>query len=88
MSIESRVWLEREFQEEEISVALADCVDDKASDLNGFNFSFIKAGWDFLKKDFYEMLSEFHKKGRLNMELNAAFLTLIPKVPNPVELKH
>ena len=33
------------------------------------------------------MLSEFHRGGRLHKEINATFLTLVPKVPNPVDLK-
>lgn len=33
------------------------------------------------------MLSEFHSSGKLSTEINATFLMLIPKVPNPVELK-
>lgn len=41
----------------------------------------------FLKKDFIKKLSEFHLRGRLKKEINATFLTLIPKVPNPVDLK-
>ena len=80
-------WLEREFEEEEITKALNDCAEDKAPGLDGFNFSFINAGWSFLCKDFYNMLSEFHKGGHLHKEINATFLTLIPKVPNPSGLK-
>lgn len=33
------------------------------------------------------MLSKFHRRGKLNKEINATFLALIPKVPNPVELR-
>lgn len=33
------------------------------------------------------MLSEFHQRGNLNKDINATFLTLIPKVPNLVQLK-
>lgn len=41
----------------------------------------------FVKKDFIEKLSEFHLRGRLNKEINAIFLTLIPKVRRLVDLK-
>ena len=64
-----------------------ECDGDKAPGPDGFNFSFIKAGWEFLKEDFSAMLSEFHRRGRINREMNVTFLTLIPKVPNPVELR-
>ncbi|XXG89385.1 hypothetical protein AAC387_Pa12g1395 [Persea americana] len=79
-------WLEKEFGEEEVARALEECDGDKAPGLDGFSFSFIKAGWEFLKEDFGDILSEFHRRGRINREMNATFLTLIPKVPNPVEL--
>lgn len=82
-----KVWLERAFQEEEISSALVDCVGDRAPGLDSYNFSFLKAGSDFLKVDFCKMHSEFHNRGRLNKELNATSIILIPKVPNPVELE-
>eukprot|EP00268_Persea_americana_P040254 TRINITY_DN39925_c0_g1_i1.p1 TRINITY_DN39925_c0_g1~~TRINITY_DN39925_c0_g1_i1.p1 ORF type:complete len:111 (+),score=4.88 TRINITY_DN39925_c0_g1_i1:1695-2027(+) len=32
------------------------------------------------------MLSEFHYRGRISREMNSNFLTLIPQVPNPVDL--
>ena len=80
------VWLEREFAEEEISKALPDCVGEKAPGLEGFNFTFIKAALDMLKEDLCRMLSKFHRRGRLNKEITATFLCLIPKVQNPVVL--
>lgn len=39
-----------------------------------------------MKRDFYEMLSEFYK-GRLNREISVTFLVLNLKVPNAVDLK-
>lgn len=45
----------------------------------------MRMGWSFLKKYFCNMLSEFNHRGHLNKEINATFLTLILKVPNPVK---
>lgn len=45
-------WLKRDFEEEEISMALSNCMSDKASGPNDFDFAFIRAAWDFLKEDF------------------------------------
>lgn len=59
---------------------------DKAPAPYGFNFAFIKAGWEFLKEDLSVMLFEFYRRVRINREMNATFITLILKVPNPVEL--
>lgn len=42
--------VERKFEEEEkVTKALDECGRDKALGLDGFNFSFIKAGWEFLE---------------------------------------
>ena len=43
----------REFEEEEVSKALKECDGDKAPSPDGFDFSFIKAGWEFLKEGCY-----------------------------------
>ncbi|XXG72211.1 hypothetical protein AAC387_Pa07g1359 [Persea americana] len=87
ISLEDRSWLERAFEEEEVLRALEECGGDMAPGPDGFNFSFIKAGWGFLEEDYKSMLSEFHLRGRISKEMNATFLTLIPKVPNQIELK-
>lgn len=41
-------WLKRKFEEEEVIIALDECGGGNAPGPNGFNFSFIKAGWEFL----------------------------------------
>lgn len=87
ITMDTRCWLEGEFEDDEIRKDLEECGGDKAPGLDGINFSFIKAGWEFLKEDFGSFHSEIHQRGRINEELNASFFTLIPKVPNPVELK-
>lgn len=63
-----RVWLERDFEKEEVRATLLECGVDKAPRPDSFNFSFIWVAWDIVKKDFCEMLSGFHWKGRLNKE--------------------
>lgn len=68
-------------------MAIQECGGDKALGSDGFNFAFIRAAWDALKKDFCEMLCEFHRRGRLSKEIHATFLALIPKISNPVELR-
>lgn len=59
MSDESRIWLERDFEEEEIFSTMTDCGDDKAPSPDGFNFSFIRTALAFTKID----LCEFHLRG-------------------------
>lgn len=49
--------------------------------------SSLKPDRNFFKKDIGDKLSEFLKRGKLNKEIKSTFITLIPKVSNPVELK-
>lgn len=87
ISQEPQRWLERDFEVEEVERALSECGSGNALGPNGFNFYFIKAGWSFLKNEFIDMLTEFHHRFRLNRAINSTFLTLIPKLSNPVELR-
>lgn len=45
----------------------------------------LKLGGIFSRKTFVR-LAEFHQRSKLHKELNATFLTIIPKVPTPVDL--
>lgn len=40
------------------------------------------------KERFCDMLSEFHRRGRFNLQISSIFMVLISKVPKPVELKN
>lgn len=60
--------------EEEVSLAISECGGDKAPDLYGFSF---RATLNVLKTNFCSILSGFHRKGRLNKEINATFLALV-----------
>lgn len=83
ISVETQSWLERVFDVAEVESAPTECRNDEAPGPNGFNFAFIKAGWEFLKINFMAMIMEFHSRGRLNTAINMTFVTLIPKVPDP-----
>lgn len=77
--------MKRAFEEDEISKALEDHASNKAPRPD--TLAFIRDGWSFLKKKFYNILTEFRHRDWVNKELDATFLTLIPKVSNPAELK-
>lgn len=62
-------WLERGFEDNEISKSLSDCAGDKAPGLDGFNFTVIKSAWDIVEEHFCRMLSEFHSRGKFNKRL-------------------
>lgn len=58
-------------------------VERKAPNLNCFNFCFVIVGWECLKED---LLTEFHRRCKINREMNTTFLTLLPILSNSVEL--
>ncbi|KAK3211656.1 hypothetical protein Dsin_016362 [Dipteronia sinensis] len=76
--------LEREFSEEEVYEALFNYDGNKASSLDGLNMNFTKANWETIKLDFMNFLSEFHRDSLIVKKLNSTFITLIPKISNPV----
>lgn len=45
--------------------ALKDCNSLKAPGPDGFNFSFVKKGWDFMKDLLLQFFAEFHENGKL-----------------------
>ncbi|GJZ74651.1 RNA-directed DNA polymerase, eukaryota, reverse transcriptase zinc-binding domain protein, partial [Tanacetum coccineum] len=68
----------------EIRDAIWDCGSDKSPGLNGFTFAFYKKFWDILKDDVMGFVQDFFRTGILPRGCNTSFITLIPKVPNPM----
>ena len=75
------------FSHLEIDQAVASCNPSKSPGPDGFNFSFIKASWDTIKYDIYDMIAEFWESGCLPKASNVAFIALIPKISTPVGFK-
>ncbi|GJS16186.1 RNA-directed DNA polymerase, eukaryota, reverse transcriptase zinc-binding domain protein [Tanacetum coccineum] len=59
----------------------------KAPGPDGFSFLFLKTYWDLLKDDVVEFVSSFLTSGQMPFGSNSAFITLIPKVHNPLIIK-
>lgn len=59
---------------------------NKASGPDGFNLSFVKSCWKTLKGDVSQIFGEFHRNVRISKGINKSFISLIPKVENPVGL--
>ena len=57
---------------------------DKAPGPDGFSFAFVKSYWDILKDDVVNMVNEFHERAYIPIGCNSSFITLIPKVSNPI----
>lgn len=79
LSPEDNEFLLAPFSEDEVKLAIENCESSKSPDPDGFNFKFIKVCWAVIKKDFLQMLSEFHEHGKLVRGLNPSFIALIPK---------
>jgi len=52
-----------------------------------FNFAFIKEFWYLLKDEVRIMFNQFHANEVVPKSFLAYFLTLIPKISSPLELK-
>ncbi|GKC60364.1 putative RNA-directed DNA polymerase, eukaryota, reverse transcriptase zinc-binding domain protein [Tanacetum coccineum] len=76
--------LEHSISEHEVYDAIRDCGSEKSPGLDGFSFAFYKKYWDILKIDIMAYVREFFKNGNIHSGCNSSFITLIPKVDNPL----
>jgi len=74
------------FSEEELREAVWMCEGSKSPGPDGFNFNFIKKYWDVLKQDILAAALCFQESGQFPKGCNASFITLVPKVRDPVTL--
>ncbi|KAJ9565542.1 hypothetical protein OSB04_001508 [Centaurea solstitialis] len=76
--------LELPFDGQEIKKAVWNCGCNKAPGPDGFTFEFIRRFWDVVGSDFIEAVSFFGSNQLLNPGSNSSFITLIPKVRDPL----
>lgn len=76
-------YLVSNFEAGEIEDIISQCDGNKSPRPDGFNFSFYKACWSFLKGEMCLLFSEFHRTARLPRCLTSYFLALILKISNP-----
>ncbi|GKE09787.1 RNA-directed DNA polymerase, eukaryota, partial [Tanacetum coccineum] len=79
--------LEGDFSIEEIKKAVWDCGSDKSPSPDGFTFDFFKRFWRLLEYDIVEAVRFFHRTEKFPIGCNASFITLIPKVVDPIFIK-
>ena len=84
LDLEAGLRLDRTVSEDEVKHAVWDCGSDKAPGPDGFTFKFIKTFWDILKADICAFVVAFFDKGYIPVGCNASFITLIPKIENPL----
>ncbi|GJW04159.1 RNA-directed DNA polymerase, eukaryota, reverse transcriptase zinc-binding domain protein, partial [Tanacetum coccineum] len=81
---EQNIYLVSSVTESEIKDAIWDCGSDKSPGPDGFTFAFYKEFWDMFKSDVVEFVHHFFSSCILPRGCNTSFITLIPKVPNPM----
>ncbi|CAA2976911.1 Hypothetical predicted protein, partial [Olea europaea subsp. europaea] len=79
--------LDRDVSFEEIKEVLFPLKDNKAPGPDGFNAGFFKRTWNIVKNDVLCAIKSFFDSGKLLKQVNATTITLVPKVPNPSQVK-
>ncbi|GJV59117.1 hypothetical protein Tco_1465217, partial [Tanacetum coccineum] len=87
LSIVDWDFLESMVSMDDIKMAVWDCGSQKAPGPNGYSFMFIKKFRDLLKHDIQSFVVLFFSTGTFPKGSNSAFITLIPKVSNPLFIK-
>ncbi|KAM3260750.1 hypothetical protein ACQJBY_051787 [Aegilops geniculata] len=76
--------LEAPFTMDEIDQVIKYIHSDRAPGPDGFNGLFLKKCWDIIKQDIYTMIWDLFE-GNIDIQsINTAFITLIPKITNPI----
>lgn len=86
ISVAQVVSLEAHITEEEIKNAIWECGGDQAPRPDGFTFEFIKVLWEELKGDILKFVQFFEAFGTLDKGCTSSFVTLVPKVKDPINL--
>ncbi|GJU31729.1 putative RNA-directed DNA polymerase, eukaryota, reverse transcriptase zinc-binding domain protein [Tanacetum coccineum] len=88
LSIADHDFLEFMVFMDEIKAAVWDSGSQKAPGPDGYSFMFIKKFWDLLKHDIQSFVVRFFSTGTFPQGSDSAFITLIPKVSNPLFIKY
>ena len=54
---------------------------------DGFSFKFLKHFWDVIKDDIFHMVTNFGDSSKFSRGCNSSYISLIPKVKDPLFLK-
>ncbi|GKB85929.1 putative RNA-directed DNA polymerase [Tanacetum coccineum] len=74
-------------QDSSIRAAVWACGSNKALGPDGFSFHFLKKYWELISYDVTEFVTNFFDSCSMPSGANSAFITLIPKVANPLYIK-
>lgn len=84
--ISQQLALELPISLEEIKNAILCCGSDKAPGPDGLTFKILKQKWDIMKDDIASYVRYFENYGSLSRGCNSSFITVIPKVDDPITL--
>ncbi|GKB29228.1 putative RNA-directed DNA polymerase [Tanacetum coccineum] len=84
LSDEHNLILENPFTHQEIKDAVWNCGSEKAPGPDGFSFKLIKKYWNLLSNDIISFVNEFHHSSHIPRGCNSSFITLAPKVEDPL----
>ncbi|GJW46513.1 transposon TX1, partial [Tanacetum coccineum] len=74
------------FSESRVWDAIRVCGGDKAPGPDAFNFKFIRKMWDIIKPELVGAIGWFWDNMEISKGCNASFVTIIPKVADPIGL--
>nr|KAJ0222743.1 hypothetical protein LSAT_V11C200067800 [Lactuca sativa] len=86
LSIDQVQSLELPITPEEIKNVVWRCGNDKALGPDGFTFKIIKENWDIISGDIINFVNHFEHHASLAKGCNSSFITLVPKVRDPISL--
>ncbi|XP_071694765.1 uncharacterized protein [Rutidosis leptorrhynchoides] len=86
LSTEQADLLEVKFSEKEVRDAISECGCTKAPGPDGIKFKFFRKHWELIKADLLVALECFWEDGVISKGCNTSFITLVPKVSDPVIL--
>jgi hypothetical protein len=72
------------FSKEEIDEVIRGLPRDKSPGPDGLNSDFMKKYWTVISEDFYDLCQVFYRKEVRLQSINGSYITLIPKIDNPV----
>ncbi|KAJ9543996.1 LOW QUALITY PROTEIN: hypothetical protein OSB04_023703 [Centaurea solstitialis] len=77
-------FLSAPFSEEEVKLAV--CGREKAPGPDGFTFAFLRKFWSSISADFFTAVKDFERNPSHVAACNNSFISLIPKVKDPLNL--
>ena len=86
LSLDDSTFLDLPFSHQEIKDAVWSCGGEKALGPDGFSFKLLKKHWDIFSEGIMAYVKEFESMGVIPKGCNSSFITLVPKIDDPLSL--